>query len=85
MSSETEPIPNPIRQWREEAGLSQYALAARLNEAGHKISRTAIHYWESWARTPQLVDLERIAGLCGKTPQDAEAAFLAIHRARVSA
>lgn len=77
--------PNPLRQWREEAKLSQYALAALLTEREHKITRTAIHYWEKGERTPQLSDVEAIATALGKKKEDAESAFLALHRARVSA
>ncbi len=81
-NTESETPVNPLRQWREDAKLSQSALADLLTANNHEVTRAAIHYWERGGRVPQLVDVEAIGKVLGKKKDECERAFLLIHRLR---
>lgn len=58
-------VGNRIRSRREELGLSQAALAERLNR-----TQTSISYWEAGRRSPDVEDLVALADALDVEPSD---------------
>src|SRR6266540_936214 len=58
-------VGNRIRARREELGLSQAALAERLNR-----TQTSISYWEAGRRSPDVDDLVALADALDLEPGD---------------
>ncbi len=64
-SDEYEAATRLITEWRQRAGLSQHALAARLNRSqGH------VHRMETRQRPIDLVEFCRIAHVTGVSPRE---------------
>lgn len=64
-----------LRILRDEAGLSQAELARRL-----KVNKQTISSWETGHRTPNFVDVVRIASILGKNVDDFAAIPEEIHK-----
>lgn len=68
-------LPGLLRRFREEAGLTQRGLAAKMG-----VTHMAIHKSEVAERRVDMAEFCDWAQACGKHPLDAVAEFLGIRR-----
>lgn len=53
-------LPIRIATWRKFRGLTQAALAARIQELGGRASGSAVSYWEVGTSAPTQANLRRL-------------------------